>query len=92
MSRIPFIAHFVSSATVNMLVLHITLTILTILIKQCFYMLMNLCLMVDHPGSQSSLPSYNEATEEPAKKKIIPVQVKKKKKRRKNNPGSENEK
>jgi len=25
-------------------------------------------------GSQSSLPSYNEATEEPAKKKIIPVQ------------------
>jgi len=25
-------------------------------------------------GSQSSLPSYNEATEEPSKKKIIPVQ------------------
>ena len=37
-------------------------------------MWMNLWLMVDCPGSQSSLPSYNEATEEPAKKKIIPVQ------------------
>ena len=35
---------------------------------------MSLWVTLDCAGSQSSLPSYNEATEEPAKKKIIPVQ------------------